>query len=165
MPHVDELIDNLGNAKYISTLDLSRGYWQAPVEKHVQKKNAFATPFGLYQFKRMPFGLQGAPATVQRMMDKLLYSLRSFANAYLVIYSSTWEEHLQHLRVVFQHLEEAGLTAKPKKCQLGMTQCVYLVHVVGGGQVKLQRSKIEALEKFGRPKTKRNVRTFLGVAR
>ena len=54
MPHVDELIDNLGNAKYISTLDLSRGYWQAPVEKHAQKKNAFATPFGPYQFKRMP---------------------------------------------------------------------------------------------------------------
>lgn len=137
------------------------------MEKQPKKKTAFTTPFGLYQFKRMAFGLQGAPATFQTMMDKLVDGLGSFANAYLddlVIYSSTWEEHLQHLWVAFQHPEEAGLTAKPKKCQLGMTQCIYLGHVVGGGQVKPECSKIEAMEKFERPKMKRDVHTFLGMA-
>ena len=83
MPRIDDLIDNLGKAKYISTLDLSRGYWQVPMEKAAQAKTAFASPFGLFQFKRMPFGLQGAPATFQRMMDKLLNGLGEFANAYL----------------------------------------------------------------------------------
>ena len=166
MPRVDELIDKFGKAKYISTLDLLRGYWQVSVEKQAKKKTAFATPFGLYQFIRMPFGLQGAPATFQRMIDKLLDGLGNFANACLddlVIYSSTWEEHLQHLPVIFQRLEEAGLTIK--KCQLGMTQCIYLGHVVGRGQVKPEFSKIGALEKFERLKIKRDVRTFLGMVR
>ena len=70
------------------------------MEKQPKEKTTFTTPFGLYQFKRMAFGLQGAPATFQMMMDKLLDGLGSFTNAYLddlVIYSSTWEEHLQHL--------------------------------------------------------------------
>ncbi|KAL5510368.1 hypothetical protein EMCRGX_G005902 [Ephydatia muelleri] len=72
MPRVDDLLDELGQARFISTLDLTKGYWQVPVEKTAQAKTAFRTPFGLYQFRRMPFGLQGAPSTFQRMMDSLL---------------------------------------------------------------------------------------------
>lgn len=72
MPHIDELIDRLGGAKYISTLDLTCGYWQVPVGKDSQDKTAFTTPFGLFNFSVMPFGLQGPPATFQRMMDNLL---------------------------------------------------------------------------------------------
>ena len=94
---MDDLVDQLGGAKYISTLDLTQGYWQVPVAQHAQHKTAFATPFGLYQFRRMPFGLQGAMATFQRMMDKLLDGWGHFANAYLddlVIFSSSWPEHI-----------------------------------------------------------------------
>ena len=75
MPRIEELIDNLGGAKFISTLDLSRSYWQVPVEAESQARTAFTTPFGLYQFWRMPFGLQGAPAAFQQMVDKLLDGL------------------------------------------------------------------------------------------
>ena len=78
MPRVDALIDHLGRAQYLSTLDLTRGYWQVPVSANAQHKTAFASPFGLFEFKRMPFGLQGAPATFQRMMDKLLDGLGNF---------------------------------------------------------------------------------------
>ena len=80
MPRISDLIDQLGSAKYISTLDLTKGYWQVPVTKEDQCKTAFITPFGLFEFTRMPFGLQGAPATFQRMMDKLLEGCRSSAN-------------------------------------------------------------------------------------
>ena len=72
MPRVDDLIDSLGKARYITTLDLARGYWQVPVEKESRSRTAFTTPFGLFQFKVMPFGLHGAPATFQRMMDEIL---------------------------------------------------------------------------------------------
>ena len=72
MPCVDELIDHLGGIKYISTLNLSRGYRQVPVDKSARAKTAFKTPYGLFQFKVMAFGIQGAPPTFQCMMDILL---------------------------------------------------------------------------------------------
>ena len=92
MPRVDELIDRLGGARFITTLDLTCGYWQVPVSPESRPKTAFTTPFGLYQFNVMPFGPQGAPATFQCMMDQLLKGLEDFAAAYLddlVIYSSS----------------------------------------------------------------------------
>ena len=115
MPRVDEMIDQLGRAQYLSTLDLTRGYWQVPVSANAQHKTAFATPFGLFEFRRMPFGLQGAPATFQRMMDRLLDGLGDFAKAYiddLIIFSTSWEDHLKHLRTVLQRLQEASLTVR-----------------------------------------------------
>ena len=118
MPRIDDLIDRLGGAKFITTLDLTRGYWQVPVSDADREKTAFATPFGLYQFRVMPFGLKGAPATFQRMMDRVLHGMGKFAAAYLddiVIHSSSWEEHLAHLRAVFEWLRATGLTAKPRK--------------------------------------------------
>ena len=157
MPRIDELIDRLGGAKYISTLDLTRGYWQVPVAKSSQPKTAFTTPFGLFEFVVMPFGLHGAPATFQRMMDRLLNGIGDYAAAYLddlVIYSDDWEKHLLHLRAVLQRLREAGLTAK---CQLGANQYVYLGHTVGNGEIRPDMTKIEAVENFPQPKTKKEV--------
>ena len=72
MPRIDELINRVGGATYISTLDLVKGYWQVPVAQEDRAKTAFSTPFGLYQFNTMPFGLQGAPATFQRLMDQVI---------------------------------------------------------------------------------------------
>ena len=166
MPRIDDLIDRLGKAGYISTLDLTRGYWQVPMAQQARAKTAFATPYGLFQFNVMPFGLQGAPATFQRLMDSVVRGLE-FTAAYLddlIVYSETWEEHLAHLRVVFQRLREAGLTAKPKKCQFGANRCVYLGHVVGDGTVRPDPRKMEAMESFPTPQTKKQVRVFLGLA-
>ncbi len=166
MPRIDEIIDKLGQAKYITTIDLARGYWQVPVAEEDTAKTAFSTPWGLYQFRMMPFGLSGAPATFQRLMDDLLRGTDDFAAAYmddLVIYSGTWEEHCDHIRQVMQRLREHGLTAKPKKCQFGMRFCVYLGHIVGGGQVRPEVSKLQAVEGFPVPTTKKAVRAFLGL--
>ena len=155
MPRIDELIDGLGKARYISTLDLAKGYWQVPVAVEDQPKAAFTTPFGLYEFTRMPFGLKGAPATFQRMMDMILSGLSEFTNAYIddiIIFSVTWKEHLLHLSLVLRRLQEAGLTAKPAKCQFGMSQCSYLGYRVGNGQVQVEQSKVEAVTAFPVPK-------------
>ena len=146
MPRVDELIDRLGNAKYISTLDLTRGYWQVPVAQDSQDKTAFTTPFGLFNFTVMPFGLHGAPATFQRMMDNLLTGAEEYAAAYLddlVIYSDTWEQHLVCLRGILQRLRRAGLTAKPSKCKIAAARCSYLGHIVGNGEVRPEIDKVK----------------------
>ena len=167
MPRIDDLIDDLGGAKFITTLDLAKGYWQVPVREQDRPKTAFTTPRGLFQFRMMPFGLQGAPATFQRMMDSLLRGLEGHTAAYLddiVIHSPTWDEHMQHITNVFQRLREAGLTVKPKKCQFGMSDCTYLGHIVGNGQVRPELHKIEAIRTFPQPQTKKNVRAFLGLA-
>lgn len=117
---------------------MTKGYWQVPVEPHSRPKTAFITPLGKYHFVVMPFGLVGAPAVFQRLMNTLLTDCGSFASAYMddvVVFSRTWDDHLQHLEMVFKTLQEAGLTVKRAKCQLGKKQCVYLGHVVGQGHV------------------------------
>ena len=166
MPRIDDMIDQLGRASFISTLDLTRGYWQVPVANIDRHKTAFITPFGLYQFKAMPFGLQGAPATFQRMMDQLFRGLEGFTVAYLddlVIYNSTWEEHMKHPHNVFERLRKAGLTAKPRRCQFAMKQCKYLGHIVGNGVVQPEPGKIDAVKSFAVPRTKTDVWAFQGL--
>ena len=93
MPRVDELIERLGPARYLSTLDLTKGYWQVPLAPGTREKTAFATPEGLYQYTVLPFGVHGAPATFQRMMDHLLRPHHAYAAAYIddiIIYSRGW---------------------------------------------------------------------------
>ena len=166
MPRIEDLIDKLGKAKYLTTLDLCKGYWQVPVTHQTRSKTAFTTPFGLFQFTRMPFGLKGAPATFQRMMDKALRGMDLFAGSYLddiIIFSSSWSEHLEHLRTVFSRLRESRLTAKPSKCHFGMAQTTYLGHEIGTGKVCPEMSKVEAVRLFPTPRTKKQVRGFLGL--
>ena len=166
MPSVDEMLDQIGNAQFISTLDLAKGYWQVPLCPEDKEKTAFISPNGLYQFVTMPFGLSGAPATFQRMMDSILRGTGSFAGVYLddiVIYSEDWESHLNHLKEVLHRLSEANLTIKMKKCVFAAQDCVYLGYKIGCGGVKLEENKIRAVNEMPRPKTKKDIRTFLGM--
>ena len=153
MPRVDELIEQLGPARFISTLDLTKGYWQVPLTKRSREKTAFATPV-------LPFGLHGAPATFQRMMDRILRAHREYAAAYIddiVIHSCTWTLHLHHLRAVLGALRTAGLTANPQKCRLGLEEASYLGYQVGRGCVRPQDEKVQAIRTWPRPTTKKQV--------
>ena len=100
------------------------------------------------------------------MVDRLLEETGDFTNAYIddvIIYSSSWEEHLVHLREVLNRIQKAGLKVKPGKCQLGMTYCVYLGHVIGNGEIRPEMSKVKAVQDFKVPTTKKAVRAFLGL--
>ncbi|XP_072769033.1 neuromast-expressed gpi-anchored lymphocyte antigen 6, partial [Nerophis lumbriciformis] len=113
MPRVDELIERLGPARFVSTLDLTKGYWQVPLTERAKPKTAFSTPEGLFQYTVLPFGIHGATATFQRMMDRVLRPHQEYAAAYLddiVIHSTSWSLHLQHLDAVLGALRRAGLT-------------------------------------------------------
>ncbi|CAM4638232.1 unnamed protein product [Caretta caretta] len=98
IPPIDELLDRLGNAQFLTTLDLTQGYLQIPLAKEVKEKMAFSTPEGLFQYTVLPFGLHGAPATFQHFMDKLLMPHTSYAAVYLddvIIHTPDWETHLE----------------------------------------------------------------------
>ncbi len=167
MPRVDELLDRLGGTRYISTLDLTKGYWQVPLTEEAKPKTAFSTPSGHWQYRVLPFGLHGAPATFQRMMDILLRPHQSYAAAYLddvVVHSESWEEHLAQLRRVLLELWRAGLTANPRKCHLALFDARYLGFQVGRGLIRPQEKKVTAILSAPQPTTKTQVRAFLGLA-
>ena len=166
MPRVEDLIDRVGNATYITTLDLTKGYWQVPVAVGDRPKTAFTTPYGLYQFMRMPFGLQGAPATFQRMVDKLFQGLEGLIGAYMddvIVFSTSWDDHLHHLSSVLGRIQGAGLAIRKRKCQFAMAECGYLDYRVGGGKVKPDNLGIRSIEQMVSPTTKMMVHSFLGM--
>ena len=105
MPLIEEILDKIGDAKFLSKMDLSKGFYQVPLKEDAQLKSAFITPFGKYQFQRMPFGMQNAPTTFQRMMDVVLGGLEEMASPYIddvLVFSRTWEEHLEHIGAVLE---------------------------------------------------------------
>ena len=135
MPRVDELIEWLGPAHYLSTLDLTKGYWQVPLTKTAREKTAFVTPGGLYQYTVLIVSVHGASATFQRMMDQLLRPHQAYAAAYIddiIIHSASLDVHLRQLRAVLGELRKAG---HPAKCCLGLEEMAYLGYQVGQGNV------------------------------
>ncbi|XP_051794916.1 uncharacterized protein LOC127530951 [Acanthochromis polyacanthus] len=120
------------------------------------------------KFKAMPFGLQGAPATFQRLMDYVLRDVTDFAAAYLddvIVYSSCWEEHLYHLQEVLKRIRAAGLTINPRKCFVAHREVQYLGFTIGFGKIKPRVEKMDAIRSFPVPTTKRQVRLAKRVPR
>lgn len=132
MPRIDDLIDQVGGAAFLTTLDLTKGYWQVAMAEGDRVKTAFTTPFGLYRYQVMPFRLQGAPATFQRLMDKVLRGLSSLSAAYLddiMIHSRTWEDHLFHVWAVLKDMLLAMVWSalnNPRSRQLSSSQDLQL---------------------------------------
>ncbi|KYO38472.1 hypothetical protein Y1Q_0015702 [Alligator mississippiensis] len=121
MPHITHLIERIGEAQYISTLNLAKGYWQIPMRPEECAKTAFGTPWGLFKFIRMLLGLNSAAGIFRRLMDTLLAPHTSYAAAYIddiIIFSPNWSQHHKDLRDILGQLQAAGLTVNPKKCKL-----------------------------------------------
>ena len=118
LPRIDDILDRLNNSKFFTALDLKSGYWQITLDKDTIPKTAFSTPDGHYELVRLPFGLKNAPAEFSRIMQQVLGDLK-FVEIYIddiTIHSASFEEHLEHLYVVFQRLKEANLKVNPSKC-------------------------------------------------
>ena len=167
IPRIDDTMHLLAGAKYFSTLDLKSGYWQVELEEEDKAKTAFqAGPLGFYECNRMPFGLCNAPATFQRLMERCMGDLNlRDCLIYLddiVIFSKTFEEHMEKLKAVFQRLHEHGLKLKPSKCELFRSQVVYLGHVVSKEGIHTDPAKIEAVQNWPVPQCTKDVRKFLG---
>ena len=166
MPRINEVLNKVSRARYISKIDLTKGYWQVPVEPGARMKSAFVTPFGQYQFRVMLFGMVNSGATFVRLVNKVLMGCEEFSDAFIDdigIFSEEWKFHLCHLRSVFESLRAAKLTAKPSKCSFGFSELEFLGHIAGSGNIRPVEDKVSAIEQFPVPKSKKQVRSFLGL--
>ncbi|KAG1926021.1 interleukin-1 receptor accessory protein-like 1-A [Pimephales promelas] len=166
LPRIEDSLTSLTQAAWYSTLDLASGYWQVQVEGRDQEKTAFTTPFGLFEWDRMPFGLCNAPATFQRLMQRCLGGqLVDNTLVYLddvIVFSPDFASHLLHLEQVFQAMERYGLKLRPDKCQLFRKEVKFLGHCVSTAGVAPDPEKVLAVQNWEAPQTVRQVRSFLG---
>ncbi len=167
LPRIDDLLRSFFKAKYFSSLDMMSGYWQIKLRDNDCEKTAFVTFCGLYEWTRMPFGLTGAPSTFQRLVDLLLCGLvGTSVTVYLddiLIYSSSFDEHLKHLREVFDRLLGANLKLKPSKCTFAHPEVSFLGHVVTRDGIRPDEKKILAIKKFPPPRDVTGVKRILGL--
>lgn len=168
LPRIEETLDMLCGARWFSTMDLASGYNQVPVTEKDKAKTAFCTPFGLFEWNRMPFGLCNAPSTFQRLMQRMFgdqqcQSVLLYLDD-IVIFSSTIQQHLERLEMVLMRLQCEGLKAKLEKCAFFKPEVCYLGHVISSQGVATDPRKVEAVANWHRPTNVSELRSFLGFA-
>jgi hypothetical protein len=168
VPVIDELLDELNGLAWFSTLDLRAGFHQIRMAPQDQHKTAFQTHHGQFEFRVMSFGLTGAPATFQGAMNKTLASLlRTCVLVFfddILVYSPTWESHLQHLEEVLHLLSRDRWQVKLSKCSFGRQQIAYLGHIISQAGVSTDPSKVATVVSWPVPTTCKELRGFLGLA-
>ena len=172
LPRIDDLLDQLGESHYFSTLDLASGYWQIRVHPQSVEKTAFAAPQGLFEFRVMPFGLMNAPSVFQRLMTRVLMGLNpddgpDFVAVYIddvLVFSRTLQDHIRHLEMVITRLQEAGLKLKPSKCHFIRKEVEYLGHVITPAGLRPTQRLTAAVVEFPPPQNVAGLRQFLGLS-
>ena len=165
MTTAEDLFRRLSGKKYLSKIDLTKGYWQIPVAPEDVHKTAFVTPDVQYEFTRMPFGMVNSGATLVRGLRKILEGMPGVGSYVddIVIYSDSWEDHIKTLKELFSRLRMARIKARPTKCLLGASRMEFLGHQVGGDVIIPSRDNLEKVRNTPRPTTKKQVRSFLGL--
>ena len=168
LPRIDETLDMLSGSHYFSTLDLRSGFWQIPVDEQSRPLTAFTSYQGLYQFKRLPFGLCNSPATFQRVMELVLRGLQwDTCLIYIddvVIHSPSFETHIQRLRDVLDRLRNANLKLKPEKCLFMHKTVKFLGHIISANGIAPTFEKTELVKSFPAPTNPKQIKQFLGLA-
>jgi len=161
-----DLTSRLEGCTIFSKLDLRKGYHQVPMDPESLRKTAIITPFGLFEFLRMPFGLCNAGQTFQCMMDEVMQRL-DYDFCYLdnvLIASATPEEHATHLTEVLERLQDKGLVLNLEKCVLGVAEVEYLGHLVSAHGIKPLPDRVRAVQQYSRPTSMAQLQSFLGMA-
>lgn len=167
IPLMEDLVDRLADAKYFSVLDAKSGYHQLPLHPADSEVTAFVVPWGHYEWaERTPFGLHGAGFSFQRLMSAVLgESNFTEAICYLddiLVWSVTWEQHVQRLRSVLEKIRQAGLALSPEKCQFGKRSVEYLGTVISDGRISMSASRVQHLRDLPPPRDVHELRRALG---
>ena len=168
LPRIDELFDQLQGSRVYSKIDLRLGYHQLRVQESDVPKTAFRTRYGHYEFLVMSFSLTNAPAAFMDLMNRVF---RPYLDRFVIVfiddilvYSSSSEEHSEHMRIMLQTLREHQLYAKLSKCQFWLDRVAFLGHVISVEGVSVDPQKIEVVVNWKPPKNMSEVRSFLGLA-
>ncbi|XP_060196336.1 uncharacterized protein LOC132625764 [Lycium barbarum] len=164
IPLIADLFDRLGQAKVFTKMDLRKGYYQVRIAEGDESKTTCVTRYGAFEWLVMPFGLTNAPATFCTLMNKLFHPfLDQFVVIYLddiVVYSNSLEEHMEHLRKVFQVLRENDLCVKREKCTFAQPQVQFLGHTISQGEIRMDDDTNSAIADWPPPKDIHGLRSF-----
>ncbi|GJT89574.1 reverse transcriptase domain-containing protein [Tanacetum coccineum] len=168
LPGMDDLFDQLQGSQFFSKIDLRSGYHQLIVHEDDIPNTTFRHRYGHFEFTVMPFGLTNAPEVFMDLMNRVYRPyLDKFVIVFIddiLIYSKTWEEHVEHLRLVLELLKKEKLYAKFSKCEFWLREVQFLGHVINGNGIHVDHSKIEVVKNWKAPRTLTKVRSFLGLA-
>ena len=169
LPRLEDIFDAIGNsqAQVFSTLDLASGFWQIPLDPETAHKSAFCTHSGVYEFKRLSFGMMNSPSAFCMVMNEVLRGM-TFNSAVvyvddILVYSKDFDQHLSHLQEVFNRLQQAGLRLKPSKCNFATNKVTYLGHDITKNGFGMEAINISKIKNYPTPKNVKQVRGFLGL--
>ncbi|XP_059224057.1 uncharacterized protein LOC131997313 [Stomoxys calcitrans] len=165
VPYLTDFQMHLNGVRIFSKLDLMKAFYQIPVHPHNIPKTAVITPFGLFEFLRMPFGLCNAAQTFQRFIDEVCRGLH-FVFVYIddvCVFSKSEEEHLEHLKILFERFKKYGIFINPSKCVFGQTEIDFRGHHVTPDGIKPLTEKVDVIKSFPLPKTIKELRRFLAM--
>lgn len=161
-------LQNLGKARYFTTLDLESGFHQIMIKPGDREKTAFSVNGAKYEFLRLPFGLKNAPATFQRCVDDILRPfIGKCAYVYIedvLIYSADPEQHIKDITNIVHTLHAANMKISEEKSNFSQTETEFLGHIINNGRITVDPGKIDAIDRYKTPETLKELRSFLGLA-
>jgi transposase InsO family protein len=166
LPNVDDIFSCLNGARYFSSLDFLKGYWQIPLEKHSKEKAAFVCEEGLFEPETLTFGISTAPSIFQECMSRLLNGANDHACSYLddiLVFSKTFEEHLVHLQDIFDRIRNAKFKLKKSKCDFVKKEILYLGHTISKEGIRPDPEKTKLIQNLKPPSSVKETRSFIGL--